>query len=258
MNKLLGIAFASLIAVTCFTGCGNNKNSESESSSEAESSVTDNVEETSEEETEDSSSESEETSESEDVTESSSENADTTVSTDETTEELPQIETSTMPAYNPDESKEEDFVGKWECKKINSDGVVTEGDIYGIPLNIFVQVEIKDDKTGTLSTGIEGSEDAVLAFTWAYDENSLTAEANDESVDESTSMSFYFQDGEFIMTFSDGTGMTYYYFDKTDEFEFFTEDDLMRAMGVDPATIETQDTSEEESVNDIQTGSAED
>ncbi|MBR1591503.1 MAG: hypothetical protein IJ666_00615 [Ruminococcus sp.] len=227
MKKLISLLAVSVIIASCFAGCGDTGTSETELSSSS-SSQTD--EETAEEETTE-----EETTEEVTEEETTAEVTEEELSDEE--EEIPEIETVPMPEYNPDDAAEDDFVGNWECTKMLSAGQfghIIEGDLYGIPLNVVAQIIINDDNTGVLSSGLEGSEDAATKFTWEFADKRLNLTIDDED-EEIENMFLYMQDGDLIM--SSDADEELVYFQKVDQLTYFTEEDLYKAMGIDPADI---------------------
>lgn len=74
-------------------------------------------------------------------------------------------------------NSEDDFVGKWECKEMKTEGMTITDDFMGIPVAAMFQIEFKDDKTGTAMTMGEASED----FEWTADGDTLSAEIDGDT-----------------------------------------------------------------------------
>jgi hypothetical protein len=242
MRKLFSVVAASMLILSCFAGCGKTETSESVSSSsevKAESDSAETTEEISEEETTE-----EETTE--EVTE---EITETTSSDDDNAE----IATVAKPEYKPDTVAETDFLGKWECSKMYTQGQIVEDELYGIPLNVVAQIVVNDDGTGTFGTGIQGSEEASTAFTYEFADNRLNL-TMDEDIGAEGDMYLYIQDGELVMSVDGEDELVY--FKSVDELTVMTEDDLLTAMGIDPADIVAEDADADVTTEDTAADSA--
>lgn len=238
MKKLLSIAVASLLIAGTFASCGEtetseSKTSESSSSSSSSSEADSSVSEESEEETTAEETSEEATTESEETTEASSEeSASTSESATSSESETVEVATVAAPEYKPDTVAETDFVGKWECVKMFSMGQFIEDSLYGIPLNVFVQITVNEDHTGLVGSGMAGSEESSVGFKWEFADNRVNITIEDEEAGMENGGYFYFQDGEFIMSTDDSDELVY--FKKVDEFKTMTEEELMSAMGIEP------------------------
>ena len=229
MKKLISLLAASVLIAGCFAGCGETETSEAETSSSSSQADTDTAEET-EEPAE------EETTE-EVTTEQTEEETETGLSDD--SDDTAEITTVPMPEYNPDDVDETDFIGNWECTKMYTEGQMVEDDLYGIPLNVVAQIVVNDDGTGVFGTGIEGSEDASTAFTYEFADKRLNLTMEESIASEDEVMFLYIQDGELVMAVEGENELVY--FAKVDELTVMTEDDLMTAMGIDPADLISED-----------------
>lgn len=78
-----------------------------------------------------------------------------------------------------DESSGSGFTGKWACCEMTENGqTYSVMPLFNIPLEALVQVEIKDDNTFKVSTGVIGMGDAV--------DNEESSEGKWEKVDDDT------------------------------------------------------------------------
>lgn len=74
---------------------------------------------------------------------------------------------------------EDEFVGKWECTEMKAEGVTITDDFQGIPIGTMIQMEFKDDKTGTITAMGEESQD----FTWTVDGDVVSADIDGEKTE---------------------------------------------------------------------------
>ncbi len=222
MKKLLSIAAASLLIVGCLTGCG--KNEDSSSLSEKESPITE--ESVSEEET------SEEASTEEETTEAETTEEETTEADEDETSEEAETEAATMPEVKPDDVKEKDFVGFWECSKMYTGGVEMSGDLYGIPLGVMMQITINEDGTGILGTGLISEDEADNGnqeFNWTFEDNKIKLTNAGEDDDDEPAFAMI-SDGSLIIT--DENNLEYIYFTRVDKLSTMSEEEVYSAMGL--------------------------
>ena len=254
MKKKICIALAALLMTTCFVGCG-----EKGSESEAPSSSSSEASESSAASEESSDAEKAEKDEDKDGEDSSESDKDKDSDEDESSEDS---EKKAEPVeIKPDDVKEEDFVGKWECAKMVSGGETVEGSVMGLPLNVMLRFEIKEDGTGEMGSGMptDSEEEAATMkqeIKWTYADNKLTVTVDGEE-DEAY---MYIEGGKAV--FTDDEQLEVYYFDKVDEFTEYSMEDMYKALGVDPSKLEEDiDASLDESSSeskDVETSSAAD
>ena len=166
MKKFFSIAIASFLIVSSFASCRSSETETAPSSSSSK--VVDDAvqEETTEEVTEEATEEETEEATEEETTESKEDSEEETTAADG--EEATTV--FELPELIPDDAVETDFVGKWECEKFFApDGEYTE-DFMGIPMCVFMQMEIKEDNTASAHSIFDG-DDEEYSMTWTYDSN---------------------------------------------------------------------------------------
>ncbi len=190
MKRSIAFIASLLLAALTVTGCGNDESS-SESKADKKAAATEatteeTTEETTKEETTEKATE-EETTEAETEADSDAEGseADSDIDADVNMEGLEDMFTVVdAPEYAPkDSAAEADFIGKWECDCMVSDGSAYSS-IFGVPLYAMFHLEIKEDGTGTLTSiddpTNENSESVEIK--WTFADGKLSAEADDETL----------------------------------------------------------------------------
>ncbi len=113
-------------------------------------------------------------------------------------------------------SSEDAFVGKWECKEMNMEGMTISDEFMGIPVAVMAQMELKDDKTGTVSSVGEEAE----SFEWEVkDDDTIIATLDGEEVE-------FKKDGDLITMEIDGAKTVLTKVDKFTEFDASALEDL--------------------------------
>lgn len=142
----------------------------------------------------------------------------------------------------PDAKAAEDFLGKWECTKFVAGGYVIEDTYMGIPVSATLRIEVLDNNTAKLTTGITPEE--AITFKWEYADNKLTlteeeAPAEGES---SEDLEDFVQHlaimGEDCIFYLEDSTDDYYYLKKVDEFTEFNMEDFYAALGIDSEAVD--------------------
>lgn len=181
MKRSIAFIASLLLAALTVTGCGNDESS-SESKADKKAAATEaTTEETTEETTK------EETTEAETEADSDAEGseADSDIDANVDMEGLEDMFTVVdAPEYAPkDSAAEADFIGKWECDCMVSDGSAYSA-IFGVPLYAMFHLELNEGGTGTLTSiddpTNENSESVEIK--WTFADGKLSAEADDETL----------------------------------------------------------------------------
>lgn len=141
----------------------------------------------------------------------------------------------------PDEKAETDFIGKWECTKFVAGGYMIEDTYMSIPVSATLRIEVLDDHTAKLTTGI-APEDAIV-FNWEYAENVLTLTEADSAEDSEPEDGEEFKQhlaimGDDCIFYLKDSSEDYYYLKKVDEFSEFNMEDFYNALGIDSSALD--------------------
>jgi uncharacterized lipoprotein YehR (DUF1307 family) len=71
----------------------------------------------------------------------------------------------------------DDYLGKWEAKKLSMGGETYEGDVNGTPVAVAFQIEFKENGEGEILISGVGSQ----AITWEADGDTVTAKSTEAS-----------------------------------------------------------------------------
>ena len=153
-------------------------------------------------------------------------------------EPVEEVTEKTTLEFTPDEVREEDFVGKWECEKMFKDGEFYDN-INDIPINIMVQFSINDDHTVRACPGIEGNEDNGTEFEWTFRENKLIPIINGEEAN----VYYILQDGQLVANIGENNSI--YFCSRVDELIYVSQEELYKLMYGEDAEIPTTETAEE-------------
>ena len=134
--------------------------------------------------------------------------------------------------FTPDEAKEEDFVGKWECHDVLLDEGLSDV-MNGIPAKYVIQITINADHTASAAPGIEG-ETSKAEFEWTFRDNKFIPIVEGEEAD----VYYILQNGELVANIGENSSV--YFCNKVDEFSFLTTDELNNMI-----SAETENSSED-------------
>lgn len=134
--------------------------------------------------------------------------------------------------FTPDEAKEEDFVGKWECHDVLLDEGLSDV-MNGIPAKYVIQITINADHTASATPGIEG-ETSKAEFEWTFRDNKFIPIIEGEEAD----VYYILQNGELVANIGENSSV--YFCNKVDEFSFLTTDELNNMI-----SAETENSSED-------------
>lgn len=224
MKKYICAAVAAILITCCAVSCGKKDDAKNDSSSTSSS---DSAAETT-------TAENEAVNEMSDISEGAEDVYDYLADNYEQAEPIDII---------PDEKTEADFLGKWECTKFVAGGYMIEDTYMSIPVSATLRIEVLDDHTAKLTTGI-APEDAIV-FNWEYAENTLTlteADTGDgtessEGSDEEFKQHLAIMGDDCIFYMSDSTE-DYYYLKKVDEYSEFSMEDFYNALGIDSSSLD--------------------
>ncbi len=104
-------------------------------------------------------------------------------------------------------SKEKDFIGLWECEKVEAEGKEYTDNLMGVPIAVAMQFDIKEDGKGKVNTIGGASTDAK----WTIEDSTITIEIDGEKV------KFELKDDKLVGSEGEGDGKATFTLKKVDK-----------------------------------------
>lgn len=118
-----------------------------------------------------------------------------------------------------------DFEGKWECESMEMGGMKLEGSFLGVPVAVFMQIELKSGGDGVMHEN-ENGKSTEEKFKWKADGKKCTIETDDK---ENKNIEFELKDGKLVAEYTENGQSAKVTLKKVDKFTEFTEEDAQNA-----------------------------
>lgn len=116
------------------------------------------------------------------------------------------------------------FEGKWECESMNMGGMTIEGEFFGIPIGVMMQIEIKAGGEG-ISYENDNGNTTEEKFTWKSDGSKITIAQEGEEIE------FELKDGKLVASYTEEGQTVSVTLKSVDKFTEFTEEDASKLLG---------------------------